>query len=189
MRWALKVILNQIWNNMQSKHFYKGIFLQNPTIKQLEALKTLKVPKCCSNQFQLTWGSNSLMWYCPCGWTLEVFFEAEIGRVKLHEIVSRICQMGPSHHITSKLWSNSKICKEYVWMCNDSDLTQLISVRVGIFRSLQRIKVTPNPLGPRLAACSHIGTLRGKKHSAPWRESLWLLPENCCWNLSIWTQI
>ena len=44
----------------------------NKTLRNTPSKHQKKVPKRCSNQFQFTWGSNSLMWYCPCGWTLEV---------------------------------------------------------------------------------------------------------------------
>lgn len=103
----------------------------NKTLRNTPSKHQKKVPKRCSNQFQFTWGSNSLMWYCPCGWTLEV-----LGGRKGRILTVKMSCAEWCHHIISKLWSNKYIytvsCQHYVWMCNDSDLTQLISVRVGI---------------------------------------------------------
>lgn len=102
------------------------------------------------------------------------------------------------HHIISKLWSNKYILYHVniMYECVMTQTWHNWFQCVWEFRSLQWIKVTRNPWdawnllstgcwAQDWQRAANIGTLRGKKHSAPWRESLWLLPENCCRHHSV----
>lgn len=84
------------------------------------------------------------MWYCPCGWTLEV-----LGGRKGRILTVKMSCAEWCHHIISKLWSNKYILVLYhvniMYECVISQTWHNWFQCVWEFRSLQRIKVTHDP--------------------------------------------